>query len=158
MFFSDSAQETQALGRKLARLLKAGDVLGLRGPLGSGKTTFMQGLARGMKCDEQPSSPTFVLAQTYHGARMKIHHLDFYRLKEQEALAIGLDDFYRDHAVTAIEWMERARHLLPRERLDVIFQYAGADQRKIRFVPQGDVWVKRLKALKSSKAARRGGK
>lgn len=147
VFSSRSAAETKSLGRRLASLLKPGDRLGLRGPLGAGKTTFVQGLAKGLGCREVPSSPTFVLAQSYHG-RMTVHHLDFYRVQEREILGMGLEDFYRDEAVTAIEWIERAPHLLPAERLDVVFSYTAAGSRKISFAPRGSAWVARLKEWK----------
>jgi tRNA threonylcarbamoyladenosine biosynthesis protein TsaE len=146
VFLSSSARETQVCAGRLARILKPGDILGLTGPLGSGKTTFVQGLARGLDCREAPSSPTFVLAQTYHG-RVKLHHLDFYRLKESEILGIGLEDFYSDRAVSAVEWIERAPHLLPPERVEIVFRYKSQGTRRIDFVPHGKSWVQRLKKL-----------
>ena len=143
-FESSSASETQRLGKALARLLKPGDVLGLKGPLGSGKTTFVQGMARGLGCREMPSSPTFVLAQTYHG-RIPLHHLDFYRIREKEVMSIGIEDFYSDGGLTAIEWADRAPHFVPADRLDIVFSYRSASRRRILLVPRGKSWKERLR-------------
>jgi tRNA threonylcarbamoyladenosine biosynthesis protein TsaE len=145
-FLTDSAADTQALAKRLGKMLKPGDILGLSGPLGSGKTTFVQGLAVGLGCREEPSSPTFVLAQTYEG-RIRLHHLDFYRLKEREIMGIGLEDFYADRAVSAVEWIERAPHLVPPERLEIVFRHEPNAGRRINFIPHGKSWVARLKKL-----------
>ena len=145
-FLTESAGQTQALARRLARILRPGDILGLTGSLGAGKTTFVQGLAHGLGCKELPSSPTFVLAQTYHG-KMRLHHLDFYRLEEREVSGIGLEDFYADEAVSAVEWIERAPHFLTPERLEIVFQYEPKG-RRISFIPHGKSWARRLEKLK----------
>jgi tRNA threonylcarbamoyladenosine biosynthesis protein TsaE len=145
-FLTESAGQTQALAKKLAHLLRPGDILGLTGNLGAGKTTFVQGLARGLGCKEEPSSPTFVLAQTYHG-KIRLHHLDFYRLEERDVMGIGLEDFYTDAAVSAVEWIERAPHFLVPERLEIVIQHKSQGARRISFIPHGKSWRERLKKL-----------
>ena len=108
-FVTDSVEETYALGERLARALAPGDVLALRGDLGAGKTSFVRGLARGLRVpSEYPvTSPTFVLLQTYPGA-VNLHHLDFYRIENASELAsLGLTEWLGSDGVVAIEWFEK---------------------------------------------------
>src|SRR5690349_16704452 len=91
---SRSADETVALGRAQATLLRRGDVLALCGDLGAGKTHFVKGLAAALGTDAAVTSPTFTLIHEYPGGRLPLYHFDFYRLDdEDEALKIGLDEY-----------------------------------------------------------------
>src|SRR5438067_4131427 len=102
-----SAAETQALAERLAQDLQAGDVLWLSGALGAGKTTFTQGLGRGLQVGVPISSPTFVLVREYQG-RLPLFHIDLYRLDEQrDILNLGLRDYLDDDGVCVVEWAER---------------------------------------------------
>ena len=102
-----SAAETQALAERLAEGLIAGDVLWLSGDLGAGKTTFSQGLGRGLGIHVPINSPTFVLIREYL-ARLPLYHIDLYRLDNpRDIAALGLNDYLDGDGVCAIEWAER---------------------------------------------------
>lgn len=101
-----SAQETEAAGEKLARLVGPGQLLLLVGELGAGKTTFVRGLARGLQVDDDVMSPTFQLVRIYRG-RIPLAHVDLYRLKRGEDLEdLGLEELL-DEGVVAVEWGDR---------------------------------------------------
>jgi tRNA threonylcarbamoyladenosine biosynthesis protein TsaE len=101
-----SVEETHALGRRLGNALQAGDVVGLEGDLGTGKTELVRGIAEGMGVTGRVHSPTFVLHHRYQG-RLPIEHFDLYRLEGTGWVDTGLDEAAAD-AVTLIEWPERA--------------------------------------------------
>jgi tRNA threonylcarbamoyl adenosine modification protein YjeE len=103
-----SPEATRALGAGVARLLSGGEIILLNGPLGAGKTCFIQGLCAELKVDQEVVSPTFTLVNTYDG-RLKVHHLDFYRVEEGHDLNdIGvpelLDEVWDGRAVLLVEW------------------------------------------------------
>ena len=120
MFLAASAVEMQALGERLGRLLRAGDVVGLVGPLGAGKTTFAQGLARGLDVPvaRHVASPTFALVNQHPG-RVPFVHVDLYRINDAAEIAeLGLSETY-DYAAVAIEWLDRFPGVAPADRLEV---------------------------------------
>src|ERR1700694_663949 len=99
--------ETQALAARLAQRLEAGDVIWLSGDLGAGKTSFTQGLGRGLDIDVPINSPTFVLIREYAG-RLPLYHIDLYRLNDaREVAALGLPDYLAGNGVCVLEWAER---------------------------------------------------
>ena len=105
---TDSEGATVALGRVLGRRLQAGAVVLLEGPLGAGKTAFVRGLAEGVGCDgDDVSSPTFTVVQEYRG-RVRVEHVDLYRLTPVEVDDLALDDLL-EGAVVAVEWPDRWR-------------------------------------------------
>lgn len=115
-----SAVEMQALGERLGRLLRAGDVVGLLGPLGAGKTTFAQGLARGLEvpATRHVASPTFALVNQHPG-RVPFVHVDLYRINDAaEVPELGLSETY-DYAAVAIEWLDRFPAVAPADRLEI---------------------------------------
>jgi tRNA threonylcarbamoyladenosine biosynthesis protein TsaE len=115
-----SAVEMQALGERLGRLLRVGDVVGLIGPLGAGKTTFAQGLARGLEVPaaRHVASPTFALVNQHPG-RVPFVHVDLYRINDVAEIAeLGLRETY-DYAAVAIEWLDRFPVVAPADRLEV---------------------------------------
>ena len=102
-----TAADTLALGARLARVLSVGDIVGLSGELGTGKTTLVRGLMRGLGYEGEVRSPTFNLVQEYD-TNPAICHADLYRLETAEQVAdLGLRDYFGTHA-TIIEWIERA--------------------------------------------------
>jgi tRNA threonylcarbamoyladenosine biosynthesis protein TsaE len=118
---AESAAEMQALGERLGRLLEVGDVVGLIGPLGAGKTTFAQGIARGLEVppDRHVASPTFALVNQHPG-RVPFLHADLYRINEPSEIAeLGLSEAY-DHTAAAIEWLDRFPAAAPDDRLEVV--------------------------------------
>ena len=133
-----TAAETQAIAERLGRLLAAGDVLALVGPLGAGKTTFVQGLARGLDVppERHVASPTFALVNEHPG-RVPLVHADLYRIEHERELAeLGLIDAF-DRAAVAIEWLDRFPDAAPADRLQITIDFAPADARRLTFTPQG---------------------
>ncbi|HNX68787.1 MAG TPA: tRNA (adenosine(37)-N6)-threonylcarbamoyltransferase complex ATPase subunit type 1 TsaE [Candidatus Omnitrophota bacterium] len=133
-FFTSSAKETIEFAKKFAKTVKPGTVFCLEGQLGSGKTTFVKGLAEGlgMKRPEQVKSPTFVLMHVYK-AKVSLYHFDCYRLDSVEELEeIGLDDFVNDpNAISCVEWAEKAKNLLPSTSRHISFEILGPTKRRI---------------------------
>jgi tRNA threonylcarbamoyladenosine biosynthesis protein TsaE len=137
-----TAAEMQALGERLGRALRAGDVVGLVGPLGAGKTTFVQGLARGagVPPERHVASPTFALVNEHPG-RVALVHADLYRVEDQRELAeLGLTDAF-DRAAVAIEWLDRFPDAAPDARLEVeiaiVDAEGGAEARRLTLRPRG---------------------
>jgi tRNA threonylcarbamoyladenosine biosynthesis protein TsaE len=135
---SNSEVQTEALGERLAACLRVGDVLALYGDLGSGKTTLVRGIARGLGSADPVSSPTFVLLHLYEG-RLPLYHFDAWRLAgPQDLAAIGAEDYLEGDGVAVVEWSERAQGLLPAERLEIHLERgADPDQRRLRLVGLG---------------------
>ena len=137
-----STPETLELGKKLGRLLAAGDVVALSGPLGAGKTYLTKGIALGLglKDSRAVRSPTFVLVSEIEG-RLKLYHVDAYRLAgAAEFTALGSDEFLFSDGVTVVEWAERVVDALPREHLWVECRHAGETKRTFRFMGRGERW------------------
>ncbi len=129
---TSSVGETTALGREFAAHLGPGSVVSLNGPLGAGKTHFVQGVAEGLGCVAAASSPTFAILHEYAGGRLTVFHFDFYRLENAaEALTAGFDDCL-DSGVTVIEWGGKFPDLLPDGTLHLEIAILPGDTRRIR--------------------------
>jgi tRNA threonylcarbamoyladenosine biosynthesis protein TsaE len=116
---TNSPEETWALAAELANELAPGTVIALHGDLGSGKTCLVQGLAAALGIDEPVTSPTYTLIGEYQG-RLPLHHIDLYRLSgPEEAVGLGLEEYFDADGITAIEWAERAEGLLPPDLLHI---------------------------------------
>ncbi len=127
-------EETMKLGEWLGRRLKGGETICLEGELGSGKTCFVRGLARGMGIDPaEISSPTFILCRR-HAGRLSLAHVDAFRLSGPQDLdAIGWEELCGDErAVVAVEWPERIASRLPERRIEVALEHAAPDARIVR--------------------------
>ena len=114
-FRTENPEETQALGEKLGKTLKQGDVIALIGDLGTGKTCLTQGIARGVGTaqDEVVSSPSYILINEYNG-EVPIYHIDLYRLENSEEIAeLGLSEYMEGDGICIIEWAERMADALP---------------------------------------------
>ena len=104
---SDSVERTQALGRALGELARAGDVILLEGELGAGKTAFTQGIGLGLGVTATINSPTFTILKEYEG-RLPLYHFDLYRLDEPDELyELGFEDYFTGDGVCVVEWAER---------------------------------------------------
>lgn len=126
-----SSEETFQTGKEFASRLHSGDVVALFGPLGGGKTTFVKGVAAGMKTKEAVTSPTFVLLNLYSG-KIPIYHYDFYRLELASQLdALNLEDYLYGKGVCLIEWPQLALSLLDRPFYKIQFEIKGENERKI---------------------------
>ena len=137
-FSARTAAELQAIAERLGRALQAGDVLALIGPLGAGKTTFVQGLARGLGVapDRHVASPTFALVNEHPG-RVPLVHADLYRVADARELEeLGLTDAF-DRAAVAIEWLDRFPDAAPGERLEITIAIEPDDTRTLTFEALG---------------------
>jgi tRNA threonylcarbamoyladenosine biosynthesis protein TsaE len=144
-----SAEAMRALGQQLGAAMQAGDVLALVGPLGSGKTTFAQGLALGLEvpADRHVASPTFALVNQHPG-RVPFLHADLYRLENEAELAeLGLDESF-DRMAAAIEWADRYPDALPPDRLTITFASDAGGGRQLRLESQGPRGSRLLRAIR----------
>jgi tRNA threonylcarbamoyladenosine biosynthesis protein TsaE len=108
MFISHNPAETESLGESLGRAAQRGRVIALSGELGAGKTQLVKGIARGLGIAACVHSPTFTLVNEYGGGRLRLFHLDLYRLETPEQIAAaGLEELLRSDGVTVIEWAEK---------------------------------------------------
>ena len=145
---SPAAGDTRAIGAELAPFLRPGDVIALTGELGAGKTTFTQGLARGLGFDGTVVSPTFTLVREYRGGRLPVVHADVYRLdRVQDVLDLGLDELAED-GVLLVEWGDAVEGLLPPDHLIVELTVPGdGEERTVGISGNGDPWALRWERL-----------
>ncbi|HVL82395.1 MAG TPA: tRNA (adenosine(37)-N6)-threonylcarbamoyltransferase complex ATPase subunit type 1 TsaE [Actinomycetota bacterium] len=143
-----SADETRSLGHELGQLVLPGEVLLLTGGLGTGKTTFIQGLARGLGVDTRATSPSFTLMRVYEG-RYPLLHVDLYRCDTLHEIAdLGLEQMMEPPWVSVFEWGEKAGPLIPTDHLEVEFAWDQTDDdtRVLQFRPMGQ-WQDRMREL-----------
>jgi tRNA threonylcarbamoyladenosine biosynthesis protein TsaE len=141
-FRTASADETRALGETLGRVLRAenarGEVAALVGPLGAGKTCFVQGLARGLGAAGYVRSPTFVLIHRHPGP-LPLYHVDLYRIGPADLETLGLEEIMEGEGVTAIEWASTAAAMLPDGHLAIEFAFGAEEHaRMIRLTARGE--------------------
>ena len=128
-------QETQQFAEKLAEFLNPGDLLALEGDLGAGKTTFTQGLARGLGVKRVVNSPTFTIIKEYAG-RLPLYHMDVYRVADQVD-DLGLDEYFYGEGVCVVEWASMIEDVLPEDRITIYLSHHGEDGRSCRLVAVG---------------------
>lgn len=141
---SKSVEDTVTLGAKLAKGLKPGDVVALIGDLGSGKTVFTKGIARGLgvKDARYVNSPTFVVIKEYKG-RIPLYHFDLYRLDHRTSLdEMNYEEYFYGGGVTVIEWADKIRKILPERYIEVRMSVADESERKIEIVKRGRITKK----------------
>ena len=125
-FFTHSADETTALGYKIGKKLKKGDIIAMQGTLAAGKTTITKGIAQALDISEEITSPTFCLISEYYG-RMPLYHMDVYRLDgTEDFINLGVDDMLYGDGVCIIEWSEKIMDELPKNTII------------LRIIPQDD--------------------
>ncbi|KQL43404.1 tRNA threonylcarbamoyladenosine biosynthesis protein TsaE [Brevibacillus choshinensis] len=132
-------EETHRFAERLATFLQPGDFMALEGDLGAGKTTFTQGLGRGLGVRQVVNSPTFTIIKEYQG-RLPLYHMDVYRVGD-DADSLGLDDYFFGEGVCVVEWASLIEEVLPADRLTVLLGREGEDVRLIELVPQGVRYV-----------------
>ncbi len=131
VYITNSESETEALGERLARTLPDGTVVAFYGELGSGKTAFVRGMARGMGIDAAVSSPTFTIVNEYIGPR-SLFHFDMYRLgSADELFDIGWEDYLARGGVCAVEWSENVAEAFEGGEVTVTFRKTGDTTREI---------------------------
>ena len=145
IYFTNSPKETKKLGEDLAREIlktepkKEGSILALKGDLGGGKTTFLQGFAKGLRIQQKILSPTFVIIKRFKIDKYRkspfryFYHIDCYRIGEiKEILKLGLKEIISDpQNIVAIEWAERIRKILPKKTIWINFEFTGRMKRTI---------------------------
>lgn len=148
-FFSRSPEQTRRAGMRLGALLAPGDLLCLQGELGAGKTTLVQGIARGWGSTDPVSSPTFVLVNLYRRPDGgELNHLDAYRIDSpREGEQLDLDAMLAAGPLI-VEWPERLGGLIPPERMWVRLSHAGEEHRDLRFDAHGARYDEMLSELR----------
>jgi tRNA threonylcarbamoyladenosine biosynthesis protein TsaE len=133
VYLTSSADETIAVGRKIAASIEAPQLILLEGDLGAGKTTLAKGIVSGLGAgsEDEVSSPTFALIQEY-GQGPAVYHIDLYRLDDGAELdALGLDDIWDRDAFVLMEWGARFKHRLPADLMEIQLSYLDGDRRRI---------------------------
>ncbi|MFN3699232.1 MAG: tRNA (adenosine(37)-N6)-threonylcarbamoyltransferase complex ATPase subunit type 1 TsaE [Dictyoglomus sp.] len=143
---SKSPSETRKIGKTLGRILKPKNILALIGDLGSGKTTFVQGIAEALEIPLPVNSPSFLILKEYKG-KYKLLHADVYRLKEPEIELenIGFYEYLYNDYIVVIEWADRIKNLLSIEYLEIIFEHKNINERSISFSAHGERYEKLLR-------------
>lgn len=147
---ASAAEDTRTIGERLADLFETGDAVALTGELGAGKTTFVQGVARGLGFAGRVISPTFTLVREYQG-RLRVHHVDVYRLERvQDVVDLGLDEM-ADEGVLLVEWGDAVEALLPRDHLLIELTVPGEDEaRRLVLSGIGASWAERWERLEQA--------
>ncbi len=147
---SHSLVQTQRLGMRLGELLQGGELILLEGQLGSGKTTFTQGLALGLAIPDTINSPTFTLLKEHVGqsrpakdgqparAGLALYHFDLYRLDDPaEIFDLGFDDYFDGNGVCMVEWADRADLYWPADHVRIRFKVLSETKRSLLFLATG---------------------
>jgi tRNA threonylcarbamoyladenosine biosynthesis protein TsaE len=132
-YISNSIDETLAIGEKLGKELKPGDVVAMIGDLGSGKTVLTKGIAKGLgvKDTRYVNSPTFVIIKEYEG-KTPLYHFDIYRLNRYTLVDdISFEEYFYGNGVTVVEWADKIPELLPKKRMEIRLSVAGETKRDI---------------------------
>jgi tRNA threonylcarbamoyladenosine biosynthesis protein TsaE len=153
---SHSERQTKSWGKKLAQLLERGDIIGLTGDLGAGKTCLVRGIAQGLGVPDNAwiRSPTFTLINEYHG-RVPVYHIDLYRVSshaQQEDL--NLREYLHGDGVSLVEWFEYLPAYATEEFLEVGLCHGDAKQRTLMFTAHGERYERVVKALRSNRFKR----
>ena len=137
-FESSCREDTAEIAYKMAQKAGPGQVYALIGDLGTGKTVFTKGFAKGLGIEEPVSSPTFTILQIYEEGRLPLYHFDVYRIEEPEEMEeVGFDDYVYGEGVCLIEWADRIEDLLPEGTTWILIEKnleEGLDYRKITIV------------------------
>jgi len=132
-----NTQQTIEYARKFAKKLRGGEVVGLIGELGSGKTTFVKGLAEGLKVVENITSPTFVILKSYpaeiEDRNIEFVHVDAYRIENIDDIkSVGIEDFLnRRDVIIIVEWAEKIKKILPKKTIYINFKHKSEKEREI---------------------------
>ncbi len=145
---AETPEDTRAVGEAIASVLSAGDTVALTGDLGAGKTTFVQGAARGLGVTGTVVSPTFTLVREYRG-RLPVYHVDVYRLdRVQEVIDLGFAEISDGEGVVFVEWGDAIEALLSESRLEVrLTTPEGGEARRLVIAGSGRAWDARWERL-----------
>ncbi|MDF2669059.1 MAG: ydiB [Paenibacillus sp.] len=140
----DTVQFAEALGANLG----PGTVLALDGDLGAGKTRLSQAIAHFLEVPGIVNSPTFTIIKEYEGGKLPLYHMDVYRITQEEADELGLDEYFYGNGVTIVEWASRIVPLLPEDHLAIYIHDLGGEERSFEITPSGEpyvLWCRRMK-------------
>jgi tRNA threonylcarbamoyladenosine biosynthesis protein TsaE len=154
-FSTGGVEETERIGDLLGCLLVPGDVVGLTGDLGAGKTAFVRGVARGagVPAGHPVNSPTFTILNVYGGGRFPIFHLDLYRLDDPTELeGVGMSDLLSGQGVLLVEWAERYPEALPSDLVSVTIETTGPETRRFTVTAGGPMSRELVDELRASMA------
>lgn len=133
-----SPGETRAFGERLARQLRAGDVLLLLGNLGAGKSELTRGIARGLGVTDTVTSPSFTILNVYEDGQVPLYHFDWYRLQSAEELyEMGMDEYLGGDGVAVVEWPSQCPEAIPEDCLEVAIEPLGESERRLTLTPRG---------------------
>ena len=146
---SNSVSNTIKIGKRVARVLKPGDIICLFGELGSGKTVLTKGIAAGLGVDAtHVISPSFVLIRQHLKGRFPLYHFDLYRLRDLgDIFGLGYEEYLYDKGIAVIEWAERLKKLLPQEYLKIKLSVKNDSRRELEFFAKGERYQEVLKEI-----------
>jgi tRNA threonylcarbamoyladenosine biosynthesis protein TsaE len=148
-FISQSEAQTRRFGARLGELLRGREVIALQGALGSGKTRWVQGLGYGLQVEDPITSPTFTLVNEYRG-RVTLVHIDLYRIDRiDEALDLGLEEYFYSDRVCVIEWAEHIASILPPDRLWINLHHLDDTRRRVTMRAEGSYYQQLLKEFQN---------
>lgn len=131
VYITESAEATEKLGIEIGKRAVNGDIIALRGELGSGKTALTRGIAGGLGVTEEITSPTFSLMEIHEGEKI-LYHFDLYRIEDdREFNNLCFEEYWENDGVSVIEWAERAGSRLPERRIDINIDYISSTERRI---------------------------
>lgn len=120
---SKSQEQTYELGKKIASLVKAGDILCLKGELGAGKTALSKGIGAGLGIEDYITSPSYTIINEYNG-RLPLYHFDVYRINDMDEMyELGYEDYFNGRGICVIEWADSIKPLIPKEAIWIELQY-----------------------------------
>jgi len=146
-FEARDEKDTERLAEAVAKRLEPGSLLALDGDLGAGKTRFSQALGKALGVGELINSPTFTIIKEYEGRDMPFYHMDVYRISQEEAEELGLEEYFYGAGASVVEWASKIPDLLPEERLEIYIEVRGASERSFAVEALGEryaVWCETL--------------
>ncbi len=130
--YTSSTEETLSLAHHCAQMLKGGEIIFLRGPIGAGKTVFVKGIAKSLGLKSSPTSASFSLMKKYHNKKHTLFHIDLFRLCEGEVFNLGFEEMLEDEkAIILAEWPDPIAQMMPKDRLEMDFVLQSDDKRAI---------------------------
>ncbi len=139
-YISNSQSETEKLARRFAHLLRGGEIVFLRGPIGAGKTIFVKSVAKALGLKSSPTSASFSLMKRYSKGKTVLFHIDLFRLEKEEVFNLGFEEMLEDeNSIILAEWPDPLADMLPVDRLEMDFILCEGDKRKITWSGFGPV-------------------
>lgn len=133
-FYTENEQQTSSLGENLASLLKGGEIIFFKGPIGAGKTVMVKAVAKYFGFKKQPASATFSIMRKYKNKNITLYHADLFRLESGEMFNLGFEEMLEDEtSVLLVEWPKAAEDFFPKDRLEIEFILQSGNSRKLEF-------------------------